>query len=136
MKKIRSNLFVFVLTVMATHYVDAQVIHAKSLQPDSTTYKNVFVKKLYSDSLSSTFAIWVRNEVKPHKHKVHTEVVSVIKGKALMTVAGKTQIIRKGDIILIPEGAVHSVITTSKKPLLVISVQSPQFSGKDRYWVK
>lgn len=112
-----------------------QTIKANALKPDSTNFENIYVKKLHTDSLSSTFAIWVKNEVKPHKHEHHSEVVSVIEGKGEMTVGGETSIIKKGDIVIIPKGTVHSVVTTSKKPLLVISVQSPKFVGKDRVWV-
>jgi mannose-6-phosphate isomerase-like protein (cupin superfamily) len=116
--------------------LQAQIVQAKSLRPDSTTYQNVFVKKLYSDSSSTTFAIWIKEEVKPHLHKHHTEVVSVVDGKGLMTVAGETQKIKRGDLILIPPGTVHSVVAVSNKPLLVISTQSPQFMGDDRFWAK
>lgn len=112
-----------------------QTIHAKSLKPDSTNFENIYVQKIHSDTLSSAFAIWVKEEVKPHKHEHHSEVVTVISGKGTMTVNGITKSIRKGDVIIIPKGTVHSVVTTSRKPLLVISVQSPKFVGKDRIWV-
>lgn len=114
---------------------NGQTIKAKSLEPDSSNYENVYVKKLHSDSLSSTFAIWVKNEVKPHKHLNHSEVVSVVSGKGSMTVDGVTTTIQKGDVVLIPKGTVHSVVTIGRKPLLVISVQAPMFVGKDRIWV-
>ena len=112
------------------------IASAKSLKPDSTSYANVFVKPLYSDSLSSSFAIWIKNEVKPHKHLNHSEVVTVLRGKAIMWVGQDSSVIKKGDVIVIPKGTVHSVVTKSKKPLLVVSVQSPRFVGKDRVWVK
>ena len=130
----RFIIFIFGFVVISSASY-GQTIHAKTLKPDSTNFENVYVQKIHSDSLSSTFAIWVKNEVKPHKHQYHSEVVSVIQGKGLMTVAGITKPIRKGDVIIIPQGTVHSVVTKSKKPLLVISVQSPKFVGKDRIWV-
>jgi mannose-6-phosphate isomerase-like protein (cupin superfamily) len=124
-----------VCIVFYSESINAQTIKAKELQTDSINYENVYVKMLHSDSLSSTFAIWVKNEVKSHKHVNHSEVVSLVQGRAEMTVAGVTRTIKKGDIILIPKGTVHSVVTKSKKPLLVISVQAPKFVGKDRVWV-
>lgn len=116
-------------------FASAQVLDGKSLSPDSTNYENVYVKPLYSDSLSSTFAIWIKKQVKPHKHNNHSEVVTVISGKGEMTVDGVTRVIAKGDIVILPKGTVHSVVTKSRKPLLVISVQAPRFVGKDRVWV-
>jgi len=124
------------MLIFLSQLVAGQVIQAKSLKPDSTSYANVFVKPLYSDSLSSSFAIWIKNEVKPHKHLNHSEVVTVLRGKAIMWVGQDSSVIKKGDVIVIPKGTVHSVVTKSKKPLLVVSVQSPRFVGKDRVWVK
>lgn len=117
-------------------YCSAQTYNLEDMKPDSTNYKNIYVKALFSDSLSSSFAIWVKDEVKPHKHNNHSEVVTVLAGKAWMTVAGKTAKIKKGDVIIIPKGTVHSVVTIGKKPLLVLSVQAPKFVGKDRVWIK
>ncbi len=116
-------------------FVKGQVLALDELKPDSTNYANVYVKKLYSDSLSSSFAIWIKDEVKPHKHVLHTEVVTILDGKASMVLNGQTSKIKKGDVIIIPKGSVHSVKTLSRKPLLVISVQAPEFKGKDRIWV-
>ena len=131
MKYLFIPIFIFVFQVGF-----GQIIKTSSLAPDSTNYENIYVKKLYTDSLSSTFAIWVKNEVKAHKHLDHSEVVTVISGKATMWVGSDSSIIKKGDVILIPKGTPHSVVTLGIKPLLVISVQAPQFLGKDRVWIK
>jgi mannose-6-phosphate isomerase-like protein (cupin superfamily) len=131
--KLRSLLSIPFL--LLTISVTAQTITGKTLKPDSTNYENVYVKSLYSDSLSSTFAIWIKKQVKPHKHVNHSEVVTVLEGKAEMTVDGETRIIKKGDVIILPKGTVHSVVTKSRKPLLVLSIQAPKFVGKDRVWV-
>jgi mannose-6-phosphate isomerase-like protein (cupin superfamily) len=40
--------------------------------------------------------------------------------------------IKHGDVIFIPKNTFHSVKTTSKEPLKVISIQAPYFDGKDR----
>jgi mannose-6-phosphate isomerase-like protein (cupin superfamily) len=122
--------------VLIQQKVVGQIYDGKKLIPDSTTYENVYVKPLYSDSLSSTYAIWVKKAVKSHKHVKHTEVVTVLQGKGVMTVGGQERKIKKGDVVIIPKGTPHAVITTSRKPLLVISVQAPRFKGKDRIWIK
>jgi mannose-6-phosphate isomerase-like protein (cupin superfamily) len=43
--------------------------------------------------------------------------------------------IQKGDVIFIPQKSIHAVKTLSKKPLKVISIQTPLFDG-DRVWVE
>ncbi|HRH39186.1 MAG TPA: cupin domain-containing protein, partial [Flavobacteriales bacterium] len=74
--------------------------------------------------------------VAPHFHQHHTEHVVVLEGTAVMTLGDSTFTIAAGSTIAIPMGTVHAVTTTSNVPLRVISVQSPQFDGTDRVFVK
>lgn len=113
---------------------EAQVFKGEELNPDKP-FENVFVKKLYSDSLSTSFVIWIKQDVKPHKHDFHTEHVQVLEGSGDMMLGNKSIKIKEGSIIIIPEGVVHSVKTTSQIPLKVLSIQSPEFHGKDRIWI-
>ena len=46
--------------------------------------------------------------------------------------ADKSFKIKKGDLVFIPKNTIHSVITTSKQPLKVVSIQAPLFDGTDR----
>ena len=104
----------------------------RTIQPDSVSYPNIYAKKLSSDSLSSTFAIWVKLKVKMHKHVNHTEHVLVVEGAGDFTIGQESKSIVKGDLITIPKDTWHGVTVTSDVPLKVISVQSPEFKGKDR----
>lgn len=94
--------------------------------------ENIYVRPLYSDSLSSSYVIFIKKEVKLHKHISHSEHVMVLSGTGNMVLGDKIFPIKKGDVIFIPKNTPHSVVTTSKKPLKVISIQSPKFYGKDR----
>ena len=97
--------------------------------------ENIFVRPLYSDSLVSSFVIFIKKEVKAHKHISHSEHVYVLDGEGKMKMNGKEFVMKKGDIIFIPKNTVHSVLTTSSIPLKVLSIQAPQFDGKDRVMV-
>jgi len=88
-----------------------------------------------SDSLSSGNVIWIKTELKAHKHLTHSEHVYVIDGEAEMRLGDKTVKIKNGDIIFIPKGTVHAVKVTSKRPLKVLSVQAPHSDGTDRVFV-
>jgi len=110
----------------------AQTNAMKDVKPDSTNFENIHVKKLSTDSLSTSFAIWIKLKVKMHKHVDHTEHVYVLEGKGSMTVGSEVIPIKKGDLVTIPKDTWHGVDVTSKKVLKVISVQSPQFLGVDR----
>ena len=106
-----------------------------SFQPD-TVFENIHVKKIASDSIQSCFIIWIKKGVKGHFHQSHTENIIVIDGKAIMTLDDKTINIKKGDYINVPKGTKHAVLEiTSKKPLKVLSIQSPYFDGSDRVFV-
>jgi mannose-6-phosphate isomerase-like protein (cupin superfamily) len=97
------------------------------------TFENIYSRALYKDSaFVSSFVIFIKKEVKMHKHLEHAEHVIVLEGSGEMTVGDKTFGIKKGDVVFIPRGTFHSVKTTSKKPLKVISLQAPFFDGKDR----
>jgi mannose-6-phosphate isomerase-like protein (cupin superfamily) len=94
---------------------------------------NLWVKSLYQDSSEvSSYVIFVRKEVKTHKHLEHAEHVYILQGEGLMSLGEKEFKIKKGSMIFIPKNTFHSVKTTSKIPLKVISIQAPFFDGKDR----
>lgn len=100
-------------------------------------YENIHVRKLNSDSAQTSFVIWVKMAVRPHYHSFHTENIYVIEGKAEMTLNDSTFIVKKGDYLNIRKGSVHSVNKVfGRKPLKVLSIQSPEFKGKDRIFVE
>lgn len=111
-----------------------QSVHTSALIPPDD-YENIHVTKLNEDSLNSTFCIWVKNAVRPHKHIYHTEVVLVLEGSGKMTLGNDTFEISAGDYVFIPRGTVHSVDVTSAEPIKVLSIQSPRFDGSDRVFV-
>jgi mannose-6-phosphate isomerase-like protein (cupin superfamily) len=105
------------------------VINTESIEPGNTSLTN---KTLFNDSLASSFCIIIKSEVKAHKHLKHTEHVIVQEGEGVMKLTDKEFTIKEGDVIFIPKNTVHSVIVKGKKPLKVLSIQSPNFNGDDR----
>lgn len=101
-----------------------------------TVSDNLYNKPLFNDSLVSSFAIVIKKEVKSHKHLNHTEHVVVLSGKGQMKLNDRSFEIKKGDVVFIPKNSVHSVKTTSKEPLKVLSLQAPFFDGKDRIFTE
>lgn len=95
-------------------------------------YDNIYSRHLYSDSLASSFLIFVKKEVKLHKHIAHTEHVCILEGEGEMQVGLNRLNVKKGDIIFIPKNTPHSLKVNSVAPVKVLSVQSPFFDGKDR----
>jgi mannose-6-phosphate isomerase-like protein (cupin superfamily) len=101
-----------------------------------TEFDNIYSRALYSDSLSSSFIIFIKKEVKKHKHQFHTEHVYVLEGEGEMLLGEKQLKVKKGDILFIPKNTIHSLKVTSKEPVKVLSIQSPYFDGKDRILIE
>jgi mannose-6-phosphate isomerase-like protein (cupin superfamily) len=100
-------------------------------------FENIHVQKISEDSLQSSFVIWIKSGVREHFHSEHTENIYIISGKAMMTLADSTFTIRAGDHLTIPKGTPHSVTKVfGRKPLQVLSIQSPKFDGADRIFTK
>ena len=130
MKKIYTLiLFLFPLFAFAQHQ-SLDTIKAPS------NYDNIYSRTIASDSLSSSFVIFIKKEVKKHKHATHTENVYILDGEGEMMLGDKSFTVKKGDIVFIPKNTVHSLKVVSAIPMKVISVQSPNFDGKDRIFVE
>lgn len=131
MKILKTFLF---FTFCSSIALAQHVSQLPDLTPDKN-FDNIFSRKISSDSLASSFLIWVKKGVKPHKHLQHTEQVYVISGTGKMLLGKKEVDIMPGSFIFIPKNTVHSVQVTSKTPIKVISIQTPYFSGKDRVFI-
>lgn len=92
--------------------------------------------RLYDDSLSSSFLIYVRDSVPEHFHRDHAEQVFILEGEAEMMLGEKQFRVIPGDIIYIPRNTTHKVKVLSSKPLKLLSFQAPFFDGKDRVFKK
>lgn len=65
-----------------------------------------------------------KNEIGEETHPFD-QVILIVTGKGRAIVNGKSQIVKVGDIIFIPEGTPHNVINlNAKKPLKIISFYS------------
>ncbi len=102
------------------------------IEPANEDYDNISITKLSTNSDATTFAIWIKKKVKIHKHINHTEHVYIKQGKGKFQLADSLYNVKTGDLIIIPKNTWHGVIVESRNPMKVISIQSPEFFGKDR----
>ena len=102
------------------------------IQPVNEDYDNISITKLSTNSDATTFAIWIKKKVKIHKHINHTEHVYIKQGKGKFQLADSLYNVKTGDLIIVPKNTWHGVIVESRNPMKVISIQSPEFFGKDR----
>jgi len=115
-----------------TSYCQGVVSSFGSVKPETNDYENITVKKLSTDINSTTFAIWIKQSVKLHKHVNHVENVYITEGSGEFQLGDSIHQVKSGDLIVIPKNTWHGVKVNSTNPMKVISVQSPEFIGKDR----
>ncbi len=94
--------------------------------------EDIHVVKIGSDIYSTDFVIFVKDQVPLHKHVEHSETIYVLEGKGLFQFGDDSFEIMAGDYIRVPKGVPHAVKVLSTMPLKIISVQAPEFFGKDR----
>ena len=123
---------ILVLILIPFYFKSQQIITSvNEIYPDKE-FENIHVKKISSDSSSSTFAIWIKQKVKLHKHVYHTENVIIDKGFGEFQLNDSIYKVTAGDWIIIPKNTWHGVVVNSRSTMKVISVQSPEYFGKDR----
>lgn len=138
-----------IITSAAYATEETEVIKANqnltAIKAPQEDFNNVHVVPLGSDELASEFVIFLKNTVPAHYHTEHTELVYIVSGQGEMTLykQGEMQAekltpftIAAGDYIRIDKGMVHSVKNLGEKPLKALSIQTPEFKGKDRVFVK
>jgi mannose-6-phosphate isomerase-like protein (cupin superfamily) len=61
------------------------------------------------------------------------QVYVVVRGSGTMSVAGDTQEVGEGDLILVPPATDHSIANEGESPLTCVSAQSPPVACSDLY---
>jgi mannose-6-phosphate isomerase-like protein (cupin superfamily) len=73
----------------------------------------------------------VEQELRSHEEA--EQVYVVVRGAGTMSVAGDTQQVAEGDLILVPPATDHSVANDGDADLACISVQSPPVAASELY---
>jgi mannose-6-phosphate isomerase-like protein (cupin superfamily) len=72
-------------------------------------------------------------EQKLHSHEEAEQVYVVVKGSGRMSVAGDTQAISVGDLILVPPATDHVISNDADEDFACVSVQSPPVAASEIY---
>lgn len=109
--------------------------NVKTMQPDEE-FENIRVEKINSDERVATYVMWIKKEIKHQKHEENTENIYVLEGEADITLGEATYKIKEGDHVFIPDHLPHSIKVTSEKPLKLLSVRAPDFTGTERVYLE
>lgn len=66
-------------------------------------------------------------------HEESEQAYVVVRGTGTMSVAGDTQAVREGDLILVPPATEHSVANDGEAELSCVSIQSPPVAAAELY---
>lgn len=126
--------FIFMTSTVQYSHAQMEMKELKTIKP-TVDYSNIHSIPVYEDQNMTATIIFIKQAVRKHMHKKHSETVIVLEGKAAFYLNAEEINIKKGDQIIIPPKTSHAVIVKGKKPLKVLSIQSPQFKGKDRIFL-
>jgi quercetin dioxygenase-like cupin family protein len=73
--------------------------------------------------------------VRAHYHSMSDSIEFIIQGQANMTIEGKTQLVKSGDVIYIPAGTVHALDVLGTDNYLAFAVYAPPLNETDRIFV-
>jgi mannose-6-phosphate isomerase-like protein (cupin superfamily) len=68
-----------------------------------------------------------------HTHEEGEQAYVVVRGSGSMSVAGDTQQVGEGDLILVPPATEHSVRNDGEEDLACVSIQSPPVAVSELY---
>jgi mannose-6-phosphate isomerase-like protein (cupin superfamily) len=66
-----------------------------------------------------------------HSHEEVEQIYIVVNGRGTMTVAGDTQEVGEGDLVLVPPATDHSISNSNVADLCCVSVQSPPVEASE-----
>jgi mannose-6-phosphate isomerase-like protein (cupin superfamily) len=68
-----------------------------------------------------------------HSHEQSEQAYVIVRGSGAMSVAGDTQQVGEGDLILVPPATDHSVANDGESELACVSIQSPPVAAAELY---
>ncbi|HEX6788015.1 MAG TPA: cupin domain-containing protein [Gaiellaceae bacterium] len=95
-------------TIRELHHTAEQSLAEATLEPDQATER--------------------------HYHRATEEIYVVLKGSGRMEVDGDTRTVRRGDAVLIPAGAWHTLENNGSSELRILCCCSPPYSHDDTFF--
>lgn len=90
--------------------------------------------ELGSRNLSVTWlSVPAGTEQSLHSHEQSEQAYVIVRGSGTMSVAGDTQPVGEGDLILVPPATDHSVSNDGTAELAFVSIQSPPVAAAELY---
>ncbi|CAD6442418.1 311a7fa7-4b2e-4aaf-8913-69c45b51a055 [Sclerotinia trifoliorum] len=92
------------------------------LPASSHEFRRVLYTGLYSQVV--LMSIPVGGDIGDEVHTVD-QALTFTSGTGLATINGKDQVVKKGDLMVVPAGTQHQFVNTGKEPLVLYTIYSP-----------
>ena len=80
---------------------------------------------------ASVHLVQVRTGEKPHRHAMHDLSVTVLHGEGTLRLAGTTQLLHAGDVVVVPRGATHWFTRGGADVAVTLAIFSPPLDAPD-----
>lgn len=92
------------------------------------------IRSVVHETRESAVVAWIvqpGQRISPHVHPSGQDTWTVLDGEGDYQIdsTGHTHPICAGDVVVAPTGAVHGVLCTGERPLVILSVVSPAMAG-------
>lgn len=94
---------------------------------------NVKIVPLGVHKNMNAYLIQIREnaEMDAHYHKLHDEVIYIVKGSGIIELHGARNNVKDGTLLIIPRKTVHRFINTGGETSVLVAFFSPPFDGED-----
>lgn len=107
-----------------------QIVERENLEPFLTKDGSIIREYQHSKEMSLAEAV-VKDETKPHYHKVSKEIYYILEGKGLMEIDGETEQVGKDQAIIIPPGKTHRIKNIGERNLRILCFCNPSYEDED-----
>jgi quercetin dioxygenase-like cupin family protein len=119
-----------------TEQILTQIDDILIANPLKATDKVQMINVVQDDTITINVARFIEGaEVNPHFHKIHNEMVHVLKGSGQMFINGEWIDVKPGTFHFNPMNKVHATKNTGKEHLVIFSIFTPSMKEPDRHFV-
>ncbi|MBM4272010.1 MAG: cupin domain-containing protein [Deltaproteobacteria bacterium] len=84
-----------------------------------------------TDHKVKRIVVYPQQRLSLQRHRRRREHWYIVRGEAMVTINGKQNRLKNGEVIDIPEGAWHRIMNTGSEDLVFIEVQTGEYFGED-----
>lgn len=93
--------------------------------------QNIKAVRLGQTDALSYHIVQIRDREQPHVHATHDLSVTLLRGEGMLQNGNASQMMRKGDVAIVPRGMRHFFVNTGSEPAVAFVTFGPPSDGSD-----